>query len=122
MSYRYKLIDTHAPRYPAGKFSSLPYALTEPDYWICTDCLMVLENGDSSGVPDELLADVLAGVKDFPPVCYSGDDDTDRDFSSRWCDCCRSMLAGSRYGMTEIQEVGWMVTTDIVVYQTTNLD
>lgn len=80
----------------------IPADHAEPDYWVCTDCLMVIVNADDSGVPDDLVDAVHAGVERIGNVAYVGDENTDHDFSSRRCNCCLSTLGGARHAVGEI--------------------
>lgn len=69
----------------------------------CTDCLMALANGDTSGISD--LAEWEARVEDhdatqngaYQVVVVGGDEDTESYFSSESCDYCGTRLAGDRY-------------------------
>lgn len=59
---------------------------------VCTDCIMLIANGelppDSDETTDSLLEDGCVGVM------YGGED---LGFSYRACDCCRRPLGGDRF-------------------------
>lgn len=62
----------------------------------CTDCTLVVVNGDSSGISDEKrLEEVNKGLDNLEPnVVYIGEHS---EFSWSQCDCCKSTLGGSRH-------------------------
>jgi hypothetical protein len=77
----------------------------EPDGWLCDDCLVFVENGDLTGV-DYYAADeeeaarrceeIESGARQLGSV--HPDSDMTDEFSRKDCDCCGTMLAGSRTG------------------------
>lgn len=71
---------------------------------VCTDCIMVIANGDYSGLDfyddaDDRAAEVDAGLDKLSEsgAVTAGDSEHDREFSSRPCDCCGTLLAGHRH-------------------------
>jgi len=66
---------------------------------ICVDCAMVHANGDTSGVPEELLPAVLEGLNRYPFLAV-GDE---CGFSWKACDACGSTLGGDRLEATIIE-------------------
>jgi hypothetical protein len=79
--------------------------IIDDDFLVCTDCLMAIANGDTSGLDyyysadeatrrlDEIHAGMAAAGGDIVP----GETDRDEEFSRRDCDCCGCGLAGSRH-------------------------
>lgn len=74
-----------------------------PTHWVCVDCLMVLMNGDSSGIPDEQVQTIEHACSQHGNLVYVGDEDTDQTFSRSPCDCCRSPLGGSRHAFLQLE-------------------
>lgn len=85
--------------------------------WCCSDCIMLLANGETPPEMDEEeTAAYLARIPDFPrvtigrsiEVCGCEDWDTDQhrygcehdDFSWSRCDVCGSTLGGERHAVT----------------------
>lgn len=77
----------------------------DDNFMVCTDCLMVIANADYSGLDyyyseeeaaqrKEAIDDGIAHTKGH--ICV-GDSEKDNDFSSSWCDCCHTPLAGPRH-------------------------
>jgi hypothetical protein len=72
------------------------------DLWFCEDCTMVAVNGDYTGLDyshgEEEAAKcaelIDAGLDALGPGLCCGDDE--EEFSTRWCDCCGTHLAGRR--------------------------
>jgi hypothetical protein len=78
----------------------VPDTVQHSTHWVCSDCLMVLANGDYTGIEGEArMREVEAGVEDFPTDVYYNDDDD--EFSRRPCDCCGTPLAGRRHGCSD---------------------
>lgn len=75
----------------------------EREFWVCVDCLLVLVNGDDSGVPEDRLAAVHAGVEALGAhVVPHFDTETGEghyDFAKLHCGCCDSGLAGEFHRM-----------------------
>jgi hypothetical protein len=69
----------------------------DPDGWVCVDCTMMIANGDPSGIPDEYLADVMAGLDKLSADAFITDHRI--EFGTMACDCCGSRLAGGRVGL-----------------------
>lgn len=69
------------------------------DGWCCTDCLMLIANGDTSGYSgtDEEKAAWLAEVDRRSEGINWVPGDAEEEFSTRQCDVCGSMLAGARH-------------------------
>lgn len=77
--------------------------------WLCEDCLHVAVNGDATGLdyhykPDEAarrLGEITRGLQSLGPhLVPDFDSETGagcEEFSTRWCDCCASRLAGGRH-------------------------
>lgn len=72
--------------------------------YVCADCIMVIANGDYSGLDvddnaDDRAAEIDAGLDKLTESGHvaAGDGEQDREFSSRPCDCCGTHLAGSRH-------------------------
>lgn len=60
---------------------------------ICVDCAMVHANADWSGVPDESVAAIEAGLERFPFLAVG----EPHGFSWSSCDACGSHLGGDRF-------------------------
>lgn len=67
---------------------------------VCSDCLMAIENHDLTGIPHDLLPDVLNGLEKL--VGYYVYEE-DLGFKITKCECCGSKLHGERYLFTELQ-------------------
>lgn len=69
------------------------------DGWCCTDCLMLIANGDTSGYSgtDAEKAEWLAEVDRRSEGINWVPGDAEEEFSTRQCDVCGSMLAGARH-------------------------
>ncbi len=73
---------------------------THDDLQVCSDCLMMIANGDSSGMDAVTLHEVERGMA---RLCEDGghlvvgDSDLDQGFSWRRCDCCDRHLGGDRF-------------------------
>jgi hypothetical protein len=72
---------------------------------VCTDCALVLVNGDDSGVPADRLAEVLAGVGRIGPGVAGCNSSLDLEFSWAACECCGSRLGGARHCVVQLVEV-----------------
>lgn len=69
---------------------------------VCQDCLMVIANGDYSGIAEEDLARVTKATDALGRyACADGDD---LGFSWRPCECCEG-LAGDRYKVVILEPV-----------------
>ena len=81
-------------------------------YWVCSDCLMFIANGDLPDCADDETAKaVVAGVESEPGHWVAGGECEEhqdhnhcaesgcdsRDFSWSDCECCGSSLGGSRH-------------------------
>jgi len=75
---------------------------------VCSDCLMVIANGDYTGLdlentPDDPDAgsrrarEIDEGIESFKGYLCAGDSDKDHEFSWSRCECCGSKLGGSRH-------------------------
>lgn len=77
--------------------------ILDDEFMVCSDCLMVIANGDYSGLAidpsteDQRTKEINDGLDSIEGYVDCGDSDKDREFSSRPCDCCGSQLAGSRH-------------------------
>jgi len=77
--------------------------ILDDEFMVCVDCLMVIANGDYSGLAidpsteDQRTKEINDGLDSVEGYVACGDSDKDHDFSSRSCDCCGSHLAGSRH-------------------------
>jgi len=78
--------------------------IIDDNFLICTDCLMLIANGDDSGLDyhygrgaADRLAEIEAGIAAAGGNIVPGEFDRDEEFSTRDCDCCGSSLAGSRH-------------------------
>ena len=75
--------------------------IVDDEYMVCVDCLMVIANGDYSGLAnnpdteDRRTEAINRGLDRAGGNVCCGDQDKDEEFSSRGCDNCRSNLAGS---------------------------
>ena len=74
--------------------------IVDEEYMVCVDCLMVIANGDYSGLalhPDEdrRIEAINRGLDRAGGFVVCGDEEKDEEFSNRGCDNCRSGLAGS---------------------------
>lgn len=66
--------------------------------YCCTDCLMLIANGDASGMDDATEACCRAGIASFQGHLVSNDhDDKQLGFSWKSCEVCNSGLGGTRY-------------------------
>lgn len=77
--------------------------ILDDEFMVCVDCLMVIANGDYSGLAidpsteDQRTKEINDGLDSVEGYVACGDSDKDYDFSSRPCGCCGSHLAGSRH-------------------------
>lgn len=81
--------------------------VVDDEFYVCVDCIMVIANGDYSGLDYQFgndedaiearIAEIDAGIENAGGFICAGDSERDESFSSRDCDCCGSRLAGSRY-------------------------
>ncbi len=82
-------------------------SVLDDDAWVCADCLMIIANGDASGMDDETEKRVLAGIAAIDGYLACNDDpetgEGTRDFSSNSCDVCGTHLAGSRHRMAILE-------------------
>ena len=87
--------------------------IIDDEFMVCADCLMIIANGDDSGLDyhygkdaAERLAKIEAGLSAVSAVSgyvSVGDSDRDDEFSTRDCDCCGTTLAGSRHHCVVIE-------------------
>lgn len=64
----------------------------------CTDCILLVANGDPPDLPEEELKNYLERVKHYCgelEVVPGGSDE--EEFSWQQCDCCGTTLGGSRH-------------------------
>lgn len=80
----------------------------DDNFLVCTDCIMVIANGDYSELnyyypdnddadPDKRAEEIDAGIENAGGRIVPGNPEYDKEFSSRPCDCCGSHLAGHRH-------------------------
>jgi hypothetical protein len=74
----------------------------DDDIWCCVDCLMLVANGDASGMDDETEARCTKGIESYDGYLVCNDHDDDKEFSSSPCDVCGSHLAGSRHHLAAL--------------------
>lgn len=84
--------------------------IIKDDLWLCTDCLMVACNGDTSGIEGEdRVKEVEAGLEALGPgLVPDFDSETEEgmeEFSHRSCDGCGEWRAGSRHRFAILGEV-----------------
>lgn len=91
----------------------------------CTDCVIIMENGDNSGLTEDEFAVWERGV-DREALCSNGwawsgvqcddwdsEDDTRHDdecsregwFSWSWCEHCGSVLGGQRFNVAIMRRI-----------------
>jgi len=68
---------------------------TTTELLICDDCLMVVANGDTSGIAPERVDHVLDSVEALGLHVVPGDDT--HEFTRHGCDCCDEWRAGRRH-------------------------
>lgn len=79
--------------------------ILDNNFMVCSDCLMVIANGDYTGLDnyvdgDDRAEEIDAGLEratENGEHIVAGDSENDSDFSAMQCDCCRTRLAGSRH-------------------------
>jgi hypothetical protein len=83
--------------------------LDRQDIWLCVDCLVAAVNNDYTGLdydysePEstERMNRIKLGLAELGPhLVPDYDSETGegvREFSSAWCDCCKTILAGTRH-------------------------
>ena len=77
--------------------------ILDDEFMVCSDCLMVIANGDYSGLAidpsteDQRTKEINDGLDSIEGYVACGDSDNDHEFSSRPCECCETHLAGSRH-------------------------
>lgn len=77
----------------------VPREIALPTHWVCDDCLSPIVNGDLTGVPEDRLEAVEAGLEDFPGDAHpTGESE---EFASYRCDCCGTTLAGGRHAFAD---------------------
>lgn len=75
---------------------------------LCDDCLFAAVNGDVTGVSDipgmtatQRIAEIEQGLERLGPNLVPDFDSESgkgiHEFTSSWCDCCGSKLAGQRH-------------------------
>lgn len=75
--------------------------IVDDEYMVCVDCLMVIANGDYSGLAlnpdteDRRTEAINRGLDRAGGSVCCGDQDKDEEFSNRGCDNCGCNLAGS---------------------------
>lgn len=71
------------------------------DLQVCTDCIMMIANGDASGIErEEDVHAVEEGMRRLSAeggYPCAGDSERDRGFSWWPCHCCRRPLGGDRF-------------------------
>lgn len=73
-------------------------------FMVCADCTPVLANGDYSALDyyydptecEDKIKRINDGMASAGGYIALGDRERDHDFSTEWCDCCGTHLAGSR--------------------------
>ena len=79
--------------------------LIDDRFMACANCAPVLANGDYTHLdyyysdPDECEGVIKAideGMENAGGCIALGDREQDDEFSTEWCDCCGTSLAGSR--------------------------
>ena len=77
--------------------------IIDDEFMVCSDCLMVIANGDYSGLAmnpsteDQRAKEIRDGLDSVQGHVVCGDSDKDNQFSTSDCDCCKTGLAGSRH-------------------------
>ena len=87
--------------------------IIDDDFLVCTDCLMAIANGDTSGLdfhysPSDAtrrLDEIHAGMAAAGGSIVCGDSERDEEFSTRDCDCCGCGLAGSRHHCVVLTDI-----------------
>lgn len=70
-------------------------AASDPIVWVCTDCMILDVNHDTSGLSDERVSELWTTYSGW--AVYVGDEGTDLDFSTTPCVACGTHLAGARH-------------------------
>lgn len=69
--------------------------------WVCVDCLLVLVNGDDSGIEGSgRRQEVFDGVERLGPHIVGPN--AEHEFSWVPCACCKSRMGGSRHEMAQL--------------------
>ena len=71
--------------------------IIDDDVWCCIDCLMLVANGDDSGMDDATAENCRESIASIQGSLVCNDHDDDIEFSRQPCDVCGSPLAGSRH-------------------------
>lgn len=74
----------------------------DDNFMVCADCIMVIANGDWSGLEfyeerSKRAAEIENGIENTEGEIVPGDSENDREFSKAPCECCGSPLAGTRH-------------------------
>jgi hypothetical protein len=82
--------------------------VTDDDYWVCSDCLPVIANGDYTHLDNYYVSEDQSGeisLEDKIDAIDSGMESAggyivpgseEDEYSTRGCDCCCTKLAGYR--------------------------
>lgn len=65
------------------------------DGYVCSDCLMMMANGECEGCTEERLQEIAERTAGWTPA--NDEEHPDMEFSWRTCVTCRSHLGGSRH-------------------------
>lgn len=70
------------------------------DYMVCQDCLMMIANGECEEPDDGWSPEKMCDAN-----LVVGDDERNEEFSRDDCDCCGSVLAGSRHHCVDMDSI-----------------
>ena len=87
--------------------------IIDDEYMVCTDCLLAIANGDTSGLdfhypPSDAtrrMDEIHTGMAAAGGSIVCGDSERDEEFSTRDCDCCGCGLAGSRHHCVVLTDI-----------------
>jgi hypothetical protein len=77
--------------------------ILDDDIWCCDDCLILIANGDSSGMDDATEKRCTEAIAAHPGILVCNDQGDDEEFSHRACDVCGA-AGGRRHRLAALED------------------
>lgn len=86
----------------------------DSEFMVCSDCFQIIAYGDATALDyhyseseaEKRLQEIESGLANTGGIVFTGDSSRDDEFSTSACECCRSLLHGSRHHCVILEKVG----------------